>query len=646
MRSRRTALLVMATAAIVLLAACMPTLGPAPSLPAAGSCNPGPTCCPTTATGVTFEGNLVYGTDNDTSTKLYADAYLPTTGGPHPAVVMVHGGSHVGGDKCDMSVEGIYLAQHGLVALSINYPLATTTQSTFTEAPADADLAVKWTRTYASALGVDPNEIALWGASAGSDIAFDAGLEAQVAPVGTVSGRVQAMVGWSGAYDWVTDYYRDGSFDAAQLASSEKYLGCSDVSDPDCWADLVQTSPMTHVTVQDPPSLLATSTDAGTLGQCEVVNPQNTIAMQETLQAHGDAVKVVTTSACGHALGYAKKTADAPDSGTMLAVTTTWLQQQLSSSASPHTTPTPLPPRITGPSIVTTTSSCPPDPGSGVDYTANVVYGQDFGNPTYLDVFSPTGLTTAAPAVVAVHGGGHVGGDKCDSQKTAVALAQAGFVVFLVNYPLASDTQPTFPNPVYDVMDAVAFARANAATYHVDPDHIGLWGSSAGGNLASMAALAAPLVEPAGRVQAVVSWSGTQDVNDLLGEYTLAGKAGIGSSSWAQYLGCANGWSETWDTSANACLVLMEQSSPVQLVDPLGGSFGAPPAILVASSTDFIGDGTCEIVPPRGAAEVDWRAVVDRMTVQYDTNDQCAHAQAYFSTEFPATLAFFQAQLP
>jgi acetyl esterase/lipase len=642
MRPRRVGAIAVVAVAALLAAACN-TLGPAPSLPAAGTCNSGPTCCPPTDPGVTFEGNLVYGTDNDLSTTLYADAYLPTSAGPHPAVVMVHGGGHVGGDKCDMVREGVDLAQHGTVALSINYPLATSTQSTFSSVPPDAQLAVRWTRTYASALGVDPNEIGLWGTSAGADVAMDAGLEAQT--TGTADARVQAIVGWSGAYDWVTDDYRDSGFDPDQAANAAEYLGCSDISDPECFADLVQTSPITHVTHNAPPVLLATSTDAGTVGQCEVVNPQNTIAMQTALKSHGVPVKVLTTNACAHALAYAGKQANAPDTGTMLANTTAWLVQQLSPAHSLPTTPTPLPPRITGPSLVTATSTCPPDAGSGVTYTANVVYGQDFGNPVYLDVFQPQGLTGTDPAVVVVHGGGHVGGDKCDSQRMAVSLAQNGFVTFLVNYPLATSTQPTFPNPVYDVMDAVAFARTNAATYHVDPDHIGLWGGSAGGNLAMSAALAAPLVDPSARVQAVASWSGTLDVNDLLGEYTAAGKANVGKSSWASYLGCTNGWSETWSPVANTCLVTMEQASPVQLVEPLGDSFGAAPAVLVATSTDFIGDGTCEIVPPRGADELDWRALVDHMTVQEDTNDLCAHASAYFTTEFPATLSFLQADL-
>ena len=62
---------------------------------------------------------------------------------------------------------------------SIDYPLATASQSAWYDQPGDTELAVQWLRTNAGTLGINPNGIALWGTSAGADIAFDAALEAQ-----------------------------------------------------------------------------------------------------------------------------------------------------------------------------------------------------------------------------------------------------------------------------------------------------------------------------------------------------------------------------------------------------------------------------------------------------------------------------------
>src|SRR6185503_19620546 len=143
---------------------------------------------------------------------------------------------------------------------------------------------------------------------------------------------------------------------------------------------------------------------------------------------------------------------------------------------------------------------------SGITYDANVAYTTDFGNPVYTDVYRSSAGGSNRPAVVLVHGGGHVGGDKCAQSATAQRLVGDGYVVLSVNYPLATAAHPTFPNPVYDVMDSVSWLKSQAATYGVDPARVALWGGSAGGNLALSAALAAPLVQPASTVAAVVNY--------------------------------------------------------------------------------------------------------------------------------------------
>ena len=79
-------------------------------------------------------------------------------------------------------------------------------------------------------------------------------------------------------------------------------------------------------------------------------------------------------------------------------------------------------------------------------------------------------------------------GDKSDGAvERLVPLVAHGFAVASANYRLVPSV--TYPAPVHDVKAAVRWLRANAGEYGLDPDRIALGGASAGGHLASLAAL-------------------------------------------------------------------------------------------------------------------------------------------------------------
>jgi acetyl esterase/lipase len=61
-------------------------------------------------------------------------------------------------------------------------------------------------------------------------------------------------------------------------------------------------------------------------------------------------------------------------------------------------------------------------------------------------------------------------------------MAQRGYVAATVTYRLTP--KHPFPAAIHDVQAAVRWLRANAAKYHIDPNRIGVTGSSAGGHLA------------------------------------------------------------------------------------------------------------------------------------------------------------------
>ncbi|MDG1895332.1 MAG: SMP-30/gluconolactonase/LRE family protein [Fuerstiella sp.] len=116
----------------------------------------------------------------------------------------------------------------------------------------------------------------------------------------------------------------------------------------------------------------------------------------------------------------------------------------------------------------------------------NVVFAQ-FGHRKLLaDVFVPRPETANRPAVVVVHGGGWLNGDKTKFRALALELARRGFVTAAIEYRLGGEA--IFPAAVHDCNAAVRFLRASAAEYKIDPDRISAVGGSAGGHLVGLMA--------------------------------------------------------------------------------------------------------------------------------------------------------------
>lgn len=137
-----------------------------------------------------------------------------------------------------------------------------------------------------------------------------------------------------------------------------------------------------------------------------------------------------------------------------------------------------------------------------------------------LDVYSPPPRDLPRPAVVVIHGGAW----REDSDRDYMAahserFARAGYVAFNIEYR-GTPGDGAFPGAVQDTICALAFIRANAARFGIDPARIASYGYSAGGHLASMLGVAAtsPVVAPdcaaggTGPVAAVVNGAGPTDM--------------------------------------------------------------------------------------------------------------------------------------
>jgi triacylglycerol lipase len=121
------------------------------------------------------------------------------------------------------------------------------------------------------------------------------------------------------------------------------------------------------------------------------------------------------------------------------------------------------------------------EPYPGVRVARELRYGPDARHA--LDVFMPDKVTSNAPVLMFVHGGGFVGGNKRGPgspfyDNILVAAARAGMVGVNVTYRLAP--QNRWPAGAADVGAAVKWVRDFIRSYGGDPERITLMGHSAG----------------------------------------------------------------------------------------------------------------------------------------------------------------------
>ncbi len=217
------------------------------------------------------------------------------------------------------------------------------------------------------------------------------------------------------------------------------------------------------------------------------------------------------------------------------------LATALPASAQRPTQPRDLPTASAGPAL----GDPMPDralafPG-GITAQADVIFSTVNGfRPLRLDLYHQQGAGLR-PLVIYIHGGGWVGGHTrqagaiADFPAALARLAGEGFVVASLEYRLAGEAP--HPAQLQDVRAAIRFLKANAGRYGIDPARIGIWGGSAGGHLAALAATSCrdASLDPAARpgqpaapagdtcVQAAAIWYGVFDFAPILARQAQPG---------------------------------------------------------------------------------------------------------------------------
>jgi acetyl esterase/lipase len=162
---------------------------------------------------------------------------------------------------------------------------------------------------------------------------------------------------------------------------------------------------------------------------------------------------------------------------------------------------------------------------AGVTCHSGIEYAQIPGfRPLELDLYRPGGTPCLLPVVVHVHGGGWRRGSRRHPLPALgdgfyQGLAASGIAVAAVDYRLSGEAR--YPAAVDDVRAAVAWVRSALPGYGVTPGPVVLWGDSAGGHLALLAALTGtgPGITGPGNtgVDGVVAWFPVTDLAGLHG---------------------------------------------------------------------------------------------------------------------------------
>ncbi|HEY0306730.1 MAG TPA: alpha/beta hydrolase [Acidobacteriaceae bacterium] len=208
-----------------------------------------------------------------------------------------------------------------------------------------------------------------------------------------------------------------------------------------------------------------------------------------------------------------------------------------------------------------------------MNYTtkSSIPYTQGAAGPLKADAYIPNG-TGPFPAILFIHGGGWINGDRYQMIKLIKELANQGYLAFTIDY----DVDPVhYPASFNESLAALRYMRDHAAELRLDPTRIAVAGSSAGGELAALVALNPDGVtippSPAStsttntRVRAAIILNGVLDLTAL----------GDKSHMVTEYLGgpCTS--------MAGTC----KDASPLSHVRP-----GAPPF--------FVGHGTADETVP------------------------------------------------
>jgi len=188
--------------------------------------------------------NIVY-TEESWPQPLRADLYLPRKRGPHPVVLVIHGGGWANRSRDDMVDVSRKLVRHGYAVMNVSYRFAP--RFTFPAQLQDLQQALAWISQNADRFNFDTDRVNTWGYSSGAHLAA---LVASIDSVGPPAGggdslpRVRAVVAGGIPSDL-------RKYSGSPVVT--RFMGGDRDEMPDRYA---QASPVYHISADDPPVFL------------------------------------------------------------------------------------------------------------------------------------------------------------------------------------------------------------------------------------------------------------------------------------------------------------------------------------------------------------------------------------------------------
>lgn len=194
------------------------------------------------------------------------DLWLAQGEGPRPLAVFIHGGGWTSGDKSMVNRHDLAgLLETGISVAAVNYRYST--QAPYPAPMTDAGRAIQFLRYHADRYNLDPERVAAWGGSAGAAtsmwLAFHDDLADPEAedPVLRQSTRLAAIAPHAGP----TRLYPLGEEEhlGPAVTRHPAIMNLFGVTDPDelntpgVREQMVEASPITHLTADDPPAWLS-----------------------------------------------------------------------------------------------------------------------------------------------------------------------------------------------------------------------------------------------------------------------------------------------------------------------------------------------------------------------------------------------------
>ncbi len=194
---------------------------------------------------------------------LLLDLYLPKKNNKQqrPAIIFVHGGGWGSGYRTNFAPFAVAMAEQGYVAATISYRLSD--EAKYPAAIHDAKAAIRWLRSNAKKYGVNTNQIAVAGGSAGGQIASLTGVTEGIekfdpqAKKSVVSSSVQAIINIDGLSDFTSEAARLYEDDPRKNPSAAgAWFGGRYAEKATLWHE---ASPIFYVTKNTPPILFLIS---------------------------------------------------------------------------------------------------------------------------------------------------------------------------------------------------------------------------------------------------------------------------------------------------------------------------------------------------------------------------------------------------